>query len=230
MSGSILKLIACAAMLIDHIAAFLPDSAMDMSSVIFSLDGKEITLRLLMRAIGRIAFPIFAFLITEGYAHTRNRKRYALNLLMFALISEIPFNLAGSGEISYIYKQNVFFTLLFGYLGIYSLDEYRKTKENTHLLHIVALFILSFFMSADYGCFGFGFIMLLHLLRSNKAIMVIVGTCVLPSRLMAGTAFIPICMYNGKRGFATGKIAKYAFYLFYPIHLFILYLIHLYYV
>ena len=85
--------------------------------------------------------------------------------------------------------------------------------------------MISIVLRADYGCFGFGFIMLIHLLKNRKVLMSIIGTCVLPSRWIGGTAFIPILLYNGKRGFAKGKFAKYAFYAFYPVHLLLLYLL-----
>ena len=85
MSGSILKLIACIVMLIDHIAAFLPGDFMGMRETLFMIGDKAVTLRMLMHYIGRSAFPIFAFLITEGFIHTRDRKKYAINLLLFGL-------------------------------------------------------------------------------------------------------------------------------------------------
>ena len=226
MSGSILKILACLAMLLDHTACCCPGEFPWMEDVLFNMGGKGITLQYLMRAIGRTAFPIFAFLISEGFVHTRNREKYALNLLVFALISEIPFNLAFGGELLYP-KQNVFFTLLLGYAGIYLYDRYNVTKEGKFLLQLIVLFVGSIFLRADYGCFGYGFILLLYILRTNKVLMSIIGVCVLPSKWIGGAAFLPICIYNGKRGFATGKAAKYAFYLFYPLHLFIIYLLRI---
>ena len=125
MSGSILKLIACLAMLIDHMAAFLPGDFMDMKETLFTIGDKAITLRLIMHYIGRMAFPLFAFLITEGFTHTHDRKKYGINLFIFALISEIPWNLAHTGELFYG-RQNVFFTLLLGYIGLCALDHYKN--------------------------------------------------------------------------------------------------------
>ncbi len=221
-----LKLLACLAMLVDHTAACCPGEFPWIGDVLFNIGGKGITLQYLMRAIGRMAFPIFAFLISEGFVHTGNRKKYAINLLVFALISEIPFNLAFGGAFFHP-KQNVFFTLLLGYAGIFLYEKYRAAKQVNYLFALSGLLVVSIFLKADYGCFGYGFILLLYILRTNRVLMSIIGVCVLPSRWIAGAAFVPICMYNGKRGFATGKLAKYAFYLFYPLHLFVIYLLRI---
>lgn len=223
MSGSVLKLIACIAMLLDHIAAFLPGDYMNMNETLFMIGEKGITLRMLFHYIGRTAFPLFAFLITEGFTHTRNRKRYAVNLLIFALISEIPWNLVRCGEI-FFNRQNVFFTLFLGYSGLCAIEHFRDDFKKTGL-SLLGLMIVSILLRADYGCFGYGFIILLYMLRERKVIMSIVGTCVLPSRWIGGMAFIPILLYNGKRGFAKSNWIKYAFYAFYPVHLSIIYII-----
>ena len=225
MSGSILKLIACLAMLIDHMAAFLPGDFMDMQETLFTIGDKTITLRLIMHYIGRMAFPLFAFLITEGFTHTHDRKKYGINLFLFALISEIPWNLAHTGELFYG-RQNVFFTLLLGYIGLCALDHYKNDYKKITIA-LASLLGVSLLLRADYTCFGFGFIILLHLLKDRR-MMAIIGCCMLPSRWIGGLAFIPILMYNGERGFAKAKWTKYAFYIFYPLHLLILYLVRTY--
>lgn len=221
-----MKLIACLAMLIDHIAAFLPGDFMDMNEILFTIGEKGITLRRLFHYIGRTAFPLFAFLITEGAVHTSDRKRYGINLLIFAIISEIPWNLVHCGEITH-YRQNVFFTLLLGYAGICVIDRFKADLKKTGT-YLLGLLIISILFRADYGCFGFGYIIMLYMLRERKVIMSIAGACVLPSRWIGGTAFIPIMLYNGKRGFAKHKWAKYAFYAFYPLHLLFLYYLRVY--
>lgn len=222
MSGSILKLIACIAMLVDHIAKLLPGDFLGMTDTLFLIGDKAVNMRMLMHFIGRSAFPIFAYLITEGFMHTHNRKKYCLNLLIFALISEIPWNLALSNDFFYA-RQNVFFTLLLGYLGLCAIDQFKNDIKNLAIT-LSILLMVSFVLRADYGAFGFGFILLLYLLRERKFIMAIVGTCVLPSRWIGGLAFIPILLYNGQRGFAKVKWIKYAFYIFYPLHLLLIYL------
>lgn len=221
MNGSVLKLIACLAMLLDHIAAFMPGDFMNMKEILFTIGDKAITLRMLLHYIGRVAFPLFAFLITEGFVHTRDKKRYGINLMIFALISEIPWNLVHNGELLY-YRQNVFFTLLLGYLGLCVIERFKDDKKRSGIL-LICLLVISILLRADYGCFGYGFILMLYLLRSRKLLMSIVGACVLPSRWIGGMAFIPVMLYNGERGFAKKKWIKYSFYAFYPLHLIIIY-------
>ena len=225
MSGSILKLIACLAMLIDHMAAFLPGDFMNMKETLFMIGNKAVSLRMIMHYIGRMAFPLFAFLITEGFTHTHDRKKYGINLLIFALISEIPWNLVHTGELFYS-RQNVFFTLLIGYMGLCAIDLYKNDHKKS-IITLACLLGVSLVLRADYTCFGFGFILLLYLLK-DRYLMAILGCCMLPSRWIGGLAFIPILMYNGQRGFAKAKWTKYAFYIFYPLHLLALYLIRTY--
>ena len=208
-------------MLIDHMAAFLPGDFMDMKETLFMIGNKAISLRMLMHYIGRTAFPLFAFLITEGFTHTHDRKKYGINLFIFALISEIPWNLAHTGDLFYA-RQNVFFTLLLGYLGLCAL-EYYKDDYKKKIITLACLLGVSLVLRADYTCFGFGFIILLYLL--DRRMMAILGCCMLPSRWIGGLAFVPILMYNGERGFAKAKWIKYAFYIFYPLHLLVLYLV-----
>lgn len=225
MSGSILKLIACLAMLIDHMAAFLPGDFMNMKETLFMIGNKAVSLRMIMHYTGRMAFPLFAFLITEGFTHTHDRKKYGINLLIFALISEIPWNLVHTGELFYS-RQNVFFTLLIGYMGLCAIDLYKNDYKKS-IITLACLLGVSLVLRADYTCFGFGFILLLYLLK-DRYLMGILGCCMLPSRWIGGLAFIPILMYNGQRGFAKAKWTKYAFYIFYPLHLLALYLIRTY--
>lgn len=225
-SGSWLKLIACVSMLIDHTASHV-FKGMDWAYYFFFQIGhREITPFFFMRSvIGRWAFPIFSFLIVEGFLRTHDRKKYGMNLLGFALISEIPFNLVNANNFFY-YKQNVFFTLFLGYLGLCVIVRYKEDFKNL-TKYLVPLFLISIVLRADYGCIGFGFILLIYLLRNNKLLMSIVGTGALPSTIFSGMAFIPIWFYNGERGFVRGSVLKYAFYAFYPIHLLVLYFIKL---
>ena len=221
LSGSALKVIATAAMLIDHIASVL---LRDCPVELFSIMGHSITLYSSMRFIGRIAFPIFAFLITEGYIHTRDRMRYGVNLALFALLSEIPWDLEHRGILFALSSQNVFFTLLLGYLAICMLEKYRSqpVKQALWLLGLLAVSAVS---HADFGCSGYVFILFLYVMREKPLLRAVIGCGMLSSRWKAGLAFIPIALYNGERGFARGPFAKYFFYIFYPAHLFVLYLI-----
>lgn len=217
-SGSILKLIAVITMLIDHIGGNL----IDKYTVLFSFAGRSIYLYPLMRGIGRMAFPLFCFLLIEGFIHTRNRVRYGVSLLIFAVISEIPWNLLHSGKFFYN-SQNVFFTLFLGYLGLCSLKAFKKIPV-LPFVSVVALAYLSYLIKTDYSLYGVAFIILLYGLRENEAIRPL-AALILYNHWWAMSSFIPITLYNGKRGFIKGPVLKYAFYAFYPVHLLVIYLI-----
>ena len=132
LSGSTLKIIAVVTMLIDHIGAAIL-ARMMMVNGLGGIDQSDTTAVMqwysnnttlfqvyqVMRSIGRIAFPIFCFLLVEGFEHTHDRKKYALRLGLFALISEIPFDLAFSSEVLEFQYQNVFFTLFIGMLTMW---------------------------------------------------------------------------------------------------------------
>lgn len=217
LSGSHLKLLAVLTMLIDHLAAFWWYDLPQFQTVWFSIGHRSVTPVVLMRMIGRLALPLFCFLIVEGFIHTRSRRRYGINLAVFAVLSEIPWNLVHCGKL-FFPAQNVFFTLLLGYLGLCAI-EYFKQRKGAMAAALLGLLVVSVFLRADYGCFGYGFILLLYALREHKLLQAVIGCCVLPSRWIGGLAFIPINMYNGERGFVRGPVWKYAFYLFYPLHL-----------
>lgn len=120
-SGFSLKIIACIAMLIDHIGAVVV--LVGVGSKNLASLGPNIMLYYYSRMIGRIAFPIFAFLVVEGFVHTRDIKKYALRMLIFSLISQIPYNLAFGNRIFYTERflpafifGNVMWTFLLGIL------------------------------------------------------------------------------------------------------------------
>ena len=125
LSSSGLKVIAVITMLIDHVASVL---LRENPVVLLQIADYQLTLYTLMRTIGRIAFPIFAFLLAEGFHYTSDRKKYGIRLLVFALISEIPWNLEHSGKLLYS-SQNVFFTLLLGFLGLCVIEELKTAAK-----------------------------------------------------------------------------------------------------
>ncbi len=220
-SGSALKLVAVITMLIDHLAAYLCDTFPEFFRYRFAaVSGLDINVYWIMRTVGRTAFPLFCYLIVEGYLHTRSRLRYALALLIGALVSELPFDLLQPGK--WYQLQNVFFTLLLGMLGIWCLERFRD-KKWLQAVAVIGLFVLSYFFCADYGVRGYSVIVLFYLLRREYLALGIVGSLLLGIRTVP--AYVLIAVYNGKRGFVKGNIAKYAFYAFYPVHLAILYLI-----
>lgn len=221
-SGSTLKMLAMILMLIDHTAHHI---VVLTNPVSFSVLGVTITLYRLMRWVGRMSFPIFAFLLTEGFIHTHDRRKYGINLLVFALISEIPWNLEHSGTFLYP-KQNVMFTLLLGYLGMCVTEKYKEDRKRQAIL-LLGLLALSFIIRADYGYRGFAFILLLYALRNNKVLQCVIGITLLPSTWVGGLAFIPVNMYNGQRGFVKKPVQKYLMYAVYPVHMLVLYYIKL---
>lgn len=118
LSGTALKRIACLSMLLDHIGASLLENGLFRCSAIAP---RLVGLDQLLRLVGRLAFPIYCFLLVEGFLHTHDLKKYALRMLGFALISEGPFDWAFFSGV-YWGHQNVYFTLLLGLLAMKALD------------------------------------------------------------------------------------------------------------
>lgn len=225
MTGSALKWIAILTMLIDHMAAALLDPLVyggyygKMHGLFFgSASQSTFIWYMIGRFIGRLAFPIFCFLLVEGITHTRDIKKYGARLALFALISEIPFDLALLGSLSFD-AQNVFFTLLFGLLSIYCIQQI--PRSTLWAGGAVVWVVLSQLLHTDYGAFGVLFIILLYLLRADRKKLCIAGAVAVLWEITAPLAFVPIYYYNNERG----RQNKYFFYLFYPGHLLLIYLI-----
>lgn len=203
-----------------------------------------------MTYVGRMTFPIFAFMISEGFIHTSNLKKYISRLLIFALISEIPFNLFYGGSWFYPYHQNVMFTLLFGLLAIMLIDKAKKNRDAKTIvksaLLVVLLGIASFIGFVDYGFWGFLIIIMFYLFRdfpfawlAQLAAMIIINCELFEGQFIIvdlfGKSFefatqgfavfslIPIWLYGGRKG-KSSKIMQYGFYAFYPLHMIIIYL------
>ena len=224
-----LKMIAIITMVIDHVGA-----------VLFPMN-------MIFRYIGRISFPLFVFLLVEGSIHTSKIRKYELRMFLFALISEIPFDLAFSNEIVDIHSQNVFWTLT---IGLVMLDliqngaSYVKGHKGKMLQEVwiegqpipmVWQFVVvavcacvAQALQTDYGAGGILLIYFIWMLHENviaQAVAFIIisllffGSVELPGVI----AFLPIFLYNGKKG----PSAKYVFYAFYPVHLFIFHLIQM---
>jgi TraX protein. len=133
-SGSTLKLVAIFTMLIDHIAASILENLLRCGGPSsYANGGLLYTVYSIMRSIGRLAFPIFCFLLVEGFLHTRNKSKYAIRLGIFALISEIPFDLAFEGKMFSWGHQNVFFTLLIGLIVMAGFELVRVSKDKKWL-------------------------------------------------------------------------------------------------
>lgn len=249
-SGSTLKLIAIVTMLIDHIGAgilarmiwqsgYMEMIAANNSEVYAAWFAENKTLYItytVMRAIGRIAFPIFCFLLVEGFQKTHDVKKYALRLGIFALVSEIPFDLAFNSKVLELSYQNVFFTLFLGLLTMVVCDmalrkEWsQKEKLNKVIRVVLAIVIIAAgavfaeWLRTDYGATGVLCIMVLYIFRRRKAAQMLAGAASFLWEIPAPLAFIPMAFYNGKRGIRL----KYVFYAFYPVHLLLIYLICVY--
>ena len=216
LSAMTLKYIAMATMLVDH-----------MGYVLFPWI-------LWLRCVGRIAFPIFAFQIAEGCIRTHDRRRYALRLLLFAVLTEVPFDLAFSGRPLDPSYQNVLWTLLAGALVCWAADWAQRTPDALHLLAATAAFAGAFWLlevcHTDYGGWGMALILLFHLSRGNRLIQLAglavfcvasVGGVSIELYALVSLAFI--WLYDGRRGYCSRPI-QWLCYAFYPGHLLLLWL------
>lgn len=225
MSGSWLKLLALATMTADHAALFVLRYCDGFRETLFTIAGISVNWCMLLRCIGRLSFPLFAFLVVEGFLHTHSRKGYGLSLLLFSVLSIIPWNLIYTGRWYVCPSLNVLFTLLLGFLALCAVSQWEKHRQSSGVLAI-QLFIL--LLSAaigrvDYGACGVTFILALYMLRQHRLLQAAIGFGLLPSKWLVLIAFIPMNLYNGCRGFIQGAVSKYAFYAYYPLHLLILY-------
>ncbi len=229
LSSFALHLIAMAAMLCDHLWATV------------------ISGNLWMTMVGRIAFPIFAFFIAEGYVRTRNVKKYILRMLIFALLSELPFNLMCSASWFFPFQQNVLWTFLFALLCLRTVDKCRANQNRQLGAILAALSIVGFAMLAtitftDYAGYGVLMVVLFYAFHGNtrqdrlgqlvgmvlinwvwmKGMMVPLAFGLeIPLQGLAVLALLPIWCYRGRQG-PHNKAIQYTFYAFYPLHLLIL--------
>ncbi|MCM1541958.1 MAG: conjugal transfer protein TraX [Blautia sp.] len=246
-AGSTVKIIAIVSMLIDHIGAGLLGRFIVTSgymSAMASGDLNVITRWLMengrlyytynaMRMIGRLGFPIFCFLLVEGFQRTHDVRKYAMRLGIFALISEIPFDLCFNGAVLEFGYQNVYFTLFWGLLTMIAFDWIEKKEWAAGRgLNIAAKVVFSaaalavgagaaHFMKTDYAATGVICIMALYVFRKKKPLQIAAGCVAFLWEVTAPLAFIPVAFYNGKRGLKM----KYFFYAFYPAHLFLIWLV-----
>lgn len=231
MSAFVLKVIALISMACDH-----------SSYIIFGHFS-------FLNYIGRIAFPIFAFQISEGYIHTKSLKKYLLRLFAFALISQVPFMLFTSMYTSNL-SLNIFFTLFLGLISIATFDKINKLEVNKYLHYLynfigilatIIIAIIAKILNCDYGAYGIAIIFIFYIFKAHKPIMslafvfatilyylknILYSTSSTTYLIITICTCIPIIfinLYNNKKG----KDTKYFLYLFYPIHLLILYTIHL---
>lgn len=223
MNYFILKIIALITMTIDHIGIVLLNN------------------NIYCRLIGRLSFPLYCLLIVNGFYHTSNCKKYLSRLFMFALISELPFDLAFNTN--FLDSQNIFFTLTFGLLLITLIDTIYKKNINVLLkfLYIsILVFIISFIneiMRNDYGWFGIILIFIFYICYGNKninKIYLMLGLAVVNIlyfiinknvfELMSILDVIFIILFENKT-IKKNKTIKTICYFYYPVHLLILFFI-----
>lgn len=226
MNRNILKIIAMISMLIDHIGAYLFEG------------------HIVFKILGRIAFPVFAFFIAEGMKYTRSRKKYVIQLFIFACISQIAYILLRDD-----FKLNVLFTFLIAILLIYLIEQLLKKENHTKLLKmlLIAIAAISIIIITlvfgdvlemiDYSLLGVLMVLEFYFIRSKwkfLAASFIVVLMVLKAILFNGFKLVYMCplvailaivmllFYNNKKGRFN---LKYLFYVFYPLHLFVIWLI-----
>lgn len=226
-----LHILAMALMLCDHAWATI------------ALDWEWLT------CVGRIAFPIFAFLIVEGWFHTKSRKKYALRLLIFALVSEIPFDWMVGGDWVYLFHQNVLWTFLIG-VGCMALLDWARGKKRVWpwLLAVPGVLLgclIALLGMTDYMQFGVLTVLAFYVFRGRRwwqmlaqlvclwyinwemiggqvyPIMLAGRMWELPQQGLAVLALIPIWLYRGRQG-PYNRGIKYLYYGFYPVHMAIL--------
>lgn len=233
-----LKLIASLTMLIDHIGAVLVYaiylSARNAGD--YDLANAMAIIYEPMRIIGRIAFPIYCFLLVEGFHRTRNVKNYIIRLCIGLLLSEIPFDLAFSGSMDWE-SSSVMVTLLLGCLMMLCMQRLNGFWKFAVILPFVQI---AEWLGTDYGGHGIAIIAMLaltqglpkeKLLRTAGFVILLwfgpdvqVGPLAVPMELFALIGLIPMFLYQGKK-LTRNKWIQWAFYLFYPVHLFLLWLI-----
>ena len=215
-----LKLVAIITMTIDHIG------------VVFGTPFYNF-----LRAVGRLSFPIFAFLLTEGYVHTKSFSKYFFRLLVLAVVSEVIYDYVFYGSFIYLEANNIFFTLALGLLTLWLLDKsrtlvkkYFKEKIDltiilpiTYLLIIVVMGLIAEFLNFSYGMLGILVISFFYLFKKNFPLTVLsvsLSTLILGDTMQYFSllSLILIYFYNKK----LGKKCKVFFYLYYPLHILVL--------
>ena len=215
-----LKIIACISMLIDHVgAAFFPGS-------------------MWLRILGRLAFPLYCYLLVEGAAHTRDPKKYGRRLLLGAVLAEAPYDFLFFGRVTWAY-QNVMVTL---FLGLVMITWARSRKRYGYLLPLCLCFFAAEVLNADYGCWGVALIGLFAVTaeKNHEKLLQLAGMAAIfwlmdgvsvpvfglriPIQMFGLAAIVPIALYTGRK-VTDSRGLKWAFYLFYPLHMVVLLLI-----
>ena len=256
LTGNSLKVIAVLTMVIDHLCKIVLQWLLSNYWGVMVDNGQmsweqfqqiDNFIRFDLQSVGTIAFPLFCFLLAEGFRYTRDKKRYIGLMFIFALISEIPFDIGFFSEYSqmegtfpfYLKYQNVFFTLFLGLLTLVCLErlscksEIRTEKIKSVILQVICVAVLALvaeLIRCDYGMQGILYIAAFYVCRNHRIYQVLLfllaymGATGNQPPLCTLLACLIILLYNGKRG----KLKlKYFFYVFYPAHILVLYLIQI---
>ena len=220
LSGAWLKLIAILSMLIDHVnkALIYPN--------LVSNDGVLTTVSNIFDIIGRIAFPLFCFLLVEGFFKTRCRKKYLLNLLIFGVISEVPFDMFTTASFFNMNWNNVMFTLAFVLITIWIIDILKERMQKlpktlwyfASFIIVIIMCIAAMYLSLDYDHHAILIGYFFYLFHDVPLLAIPFGYASMYTQPWALLGFGLTLTYNGKRG----KQNKMLNYWFYPAHLLIL--------
>lgn len=219
-----LKIAAIVTMFIDHFTASVLTYCL-YPALPDEMQWNCYELIIFLRTIGRLAFPVFCFFIVEGALHTHNIKKYAVRLLLFGVISEIPFDMALFGDVVYWDYQNVYWTLLIGLVVIALLEKLQGKTPAIFLLRFVIMLaglLAAYLWKSDYDVAGVLVIIAFYLCRKYRILQIIIGVALMLWEIQNIWICIPIVLfalllwnYDGTRG----KPLKYFFYAFYPVHL-----------
>ena len=228
-TSNALKLIACVTMLIDHTAAVLVEPLVPANPSLY-------TFYKALRIIGRIAMPIYCYRLALGAVYTRNKKKYLLRMLLFALLSEIPFDMAFNDHVLEFTSQSVMVTLSIGLCCCLASEFFKeKIRSALWVLPSLAAFaaggVLATLAQCDYEFIGIVFVAGFYFFREKPVLQIIVLAAAagpltmlhyhmntMPLEVWALLAMIPILLYNGRKG-SDSRALQYGFYAFYPVHL-----------
>lgn len=213
MTSFVLKIIAVVCMFLDHYSAVFEVYYFPF------------------RYLGRLTMPIMCFLVANGYRYTKNLKKYIMRMLAFGAVTEVFFNLALFGKIFAPQHQNVLFTFALGLAAIHFYQKAQEEGKNT-ILPVAGIAVLAEILRADYGAYGIVMIIIFYITTAENKIdikkaalyllVLNLPYLALPEGRIQGfsmLALVPIYFYNGRQGLKV----KYFFYIFYPLHLAVIY-------
>ncbi|MDU6064224.1 MAG: TraX family protein [Anaerococcus sp.] len=216
-NGAGLKYIAFISMFIDHFNKTIITPLLNYQQPL-------VTISTIFDIIGRIAFPIFAFMIVEGFYKTKSRGKYLRNLLIFAIISEVPYDMFQSKVFINNRSQNIMWALALGLLTLIIVDKLKEKIKNKYawlgisILIVAINAVVATLLSFDYDYYSIIIIFILYLFYDKRFLGSILSYLVIIKEVYAILGFAVINLYNGEKG----RQNKLFNYLFYPVHLFIL--------